>query len=225
MMMLHRIDNPLEQCELKFVSDDDTGEFIGYGSIFNSTDKSGDTIRKGTFVDAINKQMPKMFVNHRHFDIPPGDWLTAKEDDIGLLLEGKIDLNHRDGPSLVSAMKRKAMEGLSTGAIRSTMQFERKSEGGRNITKADLKEVSIVTFPMEESATILSVKSEIESIETIRDCEMFLRDVGLSRSMAKALIGQLRPLYQREVDAECEQKEAQSAALDWLRNVTERKLL
>ena len=223
--MLYRIDTPLEQCELKFSSDDSTGEFIGYGSVFDSTDKMGDTIIQGAFADAINKKLPKMFINHRHFDIPPGDWLTAKEDDVGLLLEGKVDLNHREGPSLLSAMKRKAMEGLSTGSIRSTLKFERKKAGGRNIIRADLKEVSVVTFPMEESALILSVKSEIESIESIRDAEMFLREAGsLSRSMAKALISQLRPLYQREVDQEHERKEVMKRDLEWLHKLTSRSI-
>lgn len=220
--MMHRIDNPLERCDLKFSSDADTGEFIGYGSVFDSTDRVGDTIIKGAFVDAIRKNLPKMFINHGHLEIPVGDWLMAKEDDTGLLLEGKIDMNHRDGPSLLSAMKRKAMEGLSTGSIRSTLKFERKSKGGRNIIKADLKEVSIVTFPMEESALILAVKSEIESIKSIRDAELFLREAGnLSRSMAKALISQLRPLYQREVDDEFERKEAMARDLEWLRKLTE----
>lgn len=220
--MLLKIDNPVESCELKFASDDSTGEFAGYGSVFDSTDKAGDTIRKGAFISAITKKLPKMFVNHRHFDIPPGDWLTAKEDDIGLKLEGKIDLNHKDGPSLLSAMKRKAMEGLSIGALKSTLKFERKDSGGMDITKADLKEVSVVTFPMEDNALILSVKSEIDSIETIRDCEIFLRDAGFSRSMAKAFIGHLRPLYQREADLVIAKKEAMRADLNWLHNLTSR---
>jgi len=218
--MLHSyIDNPLEQCDLKFASDDDTGEFYGYGSVFNSTDNRGDTITKGAFADAINKRMPKMFINHRHYEIPPGDWLMAKEDDVGLFMEGKIDMNHRDGPGLLSAMRRGAMEGLSTGVIKSTIEFERKSEGGRNISKADLKEVSVVTFPMEENAQILSVKSEIEQIESVRDCELFLRDAGFSRSMAKAFLGQLRPLYLREAEEERQHEQAQTAAREWLCNL------
>jgi HK97 family phage prohead protease len=219
--MLYQINNPIDLCELKFESNDSTGEFNGYGSVFNSTDGMGDTILKGAFVDALTKGLPKMFINHQHNQIPPGDWLEAKEDDIGLNLEGKIDLNHRDGPSLLSAMKRKAMEGLSIGAIKRTLKFERKDNGGRSISKADLKEVSIVTFPMESSAQILAVKSEIESMQTIRDVEMFLRDAGYSRSMAKAFISQLRPLYQREADDELERNEAMKADLLWLHKLTE----
>lgn len=220
--MLYKIDNPTDQCELKFSSDEDTGEFVGYGSVFNRSDNMGDTIVKGAYKKSITKKLPKMFINHNHASIPVGDWFTAKEDDVGLLLEGKIDMNHTDGPSLLSAMKRKAMEGLSIGALKKTLKFERKEDGGRNITYADLKEVSVVTFPMEENALIMSVKSEIEEIESLRECEIFLREAGFSRSMAKAFISQLRPLYQREVDQEVERKQAQRAALDWLHNLTER---
>lgn len=201
--MFHKIDNPYPQCDLKFASDESTGEFVGYGSVFNSVDQGGDTIQRGAFLDSITKQMPKMFINHRHFDIPPGDWLSAKEDDVGLRLEGKIDLNHREGPSLLSAMKRKAMSGLSIGALRATMKFERKDDGGRLITKADLKEVSVVTFPMEENATILAVKSEIEEITCLKDAELFLRESGpYSRAVATAFVSQLKALCQSDSDAE-----------------------
>jgi len=197
--MLHRIDNPFEQCDLKFASNDSTGEFEGYATKFNLTDQGGDTILPGAYADSIKKSLPKMFINHRHMDIPVGDWLAAKEDDAGLRVEGRIDLNHRDGKSLLSAMKRGAMNGLSTGVVRSTMKFERKDDGGRIIRSGDLREVSVVTFPMEENATILAVKSEIEQIEGLKDAELFLRDSGFfSRSAATAFVSRLRILCQSD---------------------------
>ena len=130
--MITKLDNALELCDFKF-SDDNSGEFEGYGSVFDSTDLGGDTIQKGAFVEAISKALPKMFINHNHGEIPVGDWTKAEENDIGLLMAGRVDLNHRDGPSVFSAMKRKAMSGLSIGALRSTLQFERKLDGGRLI--------------------------------------------------------------------------------------------
>ena len=87
----------------------------------------------------------------------------------------------------------------------------------------NLVEISPVSLPMDQSATVVSIKEmadEISGIETLRGCELFLRDAGFSRSMAKALISQLRPLYQREVDQEHERKEAMARDLDWLRNLT-----
>jgi len=205
--MLHKIDNPVESCELKFASDNSTGEFSGYATVWNSNDKSGDTIQKGAYTESIERRMPKMFVNHMHFDIPVGDWFSAKEDDVGLLTEGKVDLNHIQGPSLLSAMKRKAMTGLSTGVLRSTMKFDRKDDGGRVITKGDLREISVVTFPMEESATIMAIKSEIELIEDLKSAELFLRDSGIfSRATATAFVSQLKTLCRSDSDAELRQQ-------------------
>jgi len=206
--MLHKyIDNPIGQCDLKFASDNSTGEFEGYGSVWDKTDQSGDTIKKGTFADSIKARMPKMFINHNHMDIPAGDWLSAKEDDVGLFLKGKVDLNHRDGPSLLSAMKRKAMEGLSTGTLRKTLKYDRKEDGGRIITWADLREVSVVTFPMEENAMVLAVKSEIELITDLKSAEIFLRDSGVfSRTTATAFVSQLKGLCQSESDAELKEQ-------------------
>lgn len=208
--MLHKIDNPLANCLLKFSSDDKTGEFSGYGSVFDSTDNSGDTIRKGTFVEAIKSALPKMFINHDHYMIPPGDWLTASEDSTGLLLEGKVDLNHSDGPSLLSAMKRKAMEGLSIGAPMHSLKFTQRDGGGRDITYADLKEVSVVTFPMEESALIMAVKSDIEQIQSLKDAEYVLRDSGIfTRKLATAFVSQLKSLCQSDSDAELREQIAE----------------
>lgn len=201
--MLHKFNNPLDRCDLKFASDESTGEFGGYGTVWDHTDQTGDTIIKGAYKESIKKRMPKMFINHMHMDIPVGDWLTAKEDDVGLYMEGRVDLNHRDGPSLLSAMKRKAMNGLSTGVTLSTMKFERKEEGGRNIYKGDLREVSVVTFPMEENATILAVKSEIEQIDDLKSAELFLRDSGgFSRATATAFVSRLKGVLQSDSDDE-----------------------
>lgn len=208
--MLNKLNNPVDKCDLKFASDDSTGEFEGYGSVWDSNDQINDTIIKGAFADSIKTRLPKMFINHDHSAIPVGDWLTAKEDDIGLNLAGRIDLHHKDGPSLYSAMKRSAMSGLSTGVISSTMKFTKKADGGRIITKSDLREVSVVTFPMEESAIIVNIKSDIEGITDLKDAESFLRDSGMySRAVATAFVSQLKALCRSDSDAELKQQIAE----------------
>lgn len=197
--MIHKMDNPLEQCQLKFDSSE-KGEIEGYGSVFNSIDRQGDTIQKGAFKEALdNNGPPKMFVNHVHGDIPVGDWTHAKEDDHGLFLRGKIDMNHILGPSVYSAMQRKAMSGLSIGVVRATMITE-KIKTGRMIKKGNLKEVSIVTFPMEEQAQIMSVKSDITTIDSLKDAESILRDLGLTKSEATAFVSRINGVSQRDAE-------------------------
>lgn len=210
--MLQKIHNPIDFCDLKF-ADDKTGEFEGYGSVFDSNDLGNDTIRKGAFVDALDKSLPKMFINHNHMDIPVGDYVDAKEDDHGLLVVGKIDLKHHLGPSVYSAMMRKAMDGLSIGAVKSTLQFENKANGGRDITKADLREVSVVTFPMEESATILSVKSYIEEITSFKDAENILRELGCSKSAALVFVSRIKDLVRRDTGTNIDDEIAKQTAM------------
>ena len=197
--MMYKMDNPLEQCQLKFDSKE-KGEFKGYGSVFNSIDRGGDTIQKGAFVDALEKNgLPKMFVNHNHNDIPVGDWLVAKEDDTGLFLKGKIDMNHILGPSAHSAMKRGAMNGLSIGVVKSTMITE-KIKTGRLVVKGDLREVSIVTFPMEVQAQVMSIKADLDLVNDLKGAEAILRELGLSKSEATAFVSRISGIGQRDAE-------------------------
>ena len=68
-------------------------------------------------------------------------------------------------------------------------------------------EISIVTFPADGAARVdtSSVKAEdIEQLETIRDFERFLRDVGaFDQVTAKRLVAKLRAIpAQRDVGEE-----------------------
>jgi HK97 family phage prohead protease len=229
--MLNRCETPLARCNLKFnevggLDSVTNGLFEGYASTFGNIDSKGDTVMQGAFTDTLaDRQFPPLMLFHHNQLSPIGLWLEMEQDDTGLYVKGEFTPGNSDANNVYASLKHGSLGGLSIGFIVPPGGAEKTSGGGRRITKIDLKEVSIVGFPADEGARVLIVKSEIEAIESLRDCEMVLRDAGFSRSMAKAFIGQLRPLYQREADAERETKEAQSAALEWLRNVTERKLL
>lgn len=196
--------NPLEVCQLKFASEG-KGEFEGYASVFNSNDAVNDTILPGAFKDSLaSGVVPKMFVNHDHSAIPVGDWIEMSEDEYGLKAVGRIDLNHKDGPSVYSALKRRAMDGISIGFKMTRNDYEWKDDGeGRIIKRANLKEASIVNFPCEGSARISDVKSLIEEINDLKSLEAILRDEGgFSRAAAKALAGCMKQIGQRDADEE-----------------------
>ena len=55
-------------------------------------------------------------------------------------------------------------------------------------------EISVVTMPCDESARMFIVKS-ISDIDNIRDFESCLRDVGASKTEAKALISKAKALF------------------------------
>lgn len=194
--------NPLSNCEVKF--EGEAGVFTGYASVFNGLDSYNDTILPGAFEKTLKSgRLPHMFINHNSYDIPVGDWMSLSEDDTGLKAEGQIDLIHRDGPTLHSAMMKKRMDGLSIGFRIPAGGAEESKSGGRIINAIDLVEISVVTSPADDSARITAVKSEIETINTIRDAELFLRDSGqFSRSTAIAFASRFKSIIQSDSDGE-----------------------
>lgn len=165
---------PSNHCSLKFDSSE-TGVFEGYASVFDSVDNVGDTIVRGAFKSSlVAGHRIKMFINHNHKEIPVGTWTEFEEDDHGLYGKGSINFDHANGKSLYSALKRSDIDGLSIGFSMNDDDFKIKSSGGRIIKNLSLKEVSVVTFPCEEKATITNVK--FDEAQTIRDLEQMIRD-------------------------------------------------
>ena len=228
--MIHRISNPIDRCNLKFgevggLDGTTNGLFEGYAIVFNSPDKSGDIVLPGAFTKTLGDRVTpvKMFDQHDR-KVPIGKWLTIEEDDTGLYVQGELTPGHSRANDVYASLRHGSMDGLSIGFRVKPDGKKDIAGGGRILSEIELVEISPVTLPLAEDAVISQVKSDdIMDIESIRDCELFLRDAGLSRSMAKAFISQSRPLYQREVDAEHERKEAQRAALKWLHNLTDKR--
>lgn len=226
--MLNRCDIPLASCNLKFgetgVDSVTNGLFEGYASVFGGIDSFGDTIMKGAFVDTITERQHPVLMLYGHASMNVvGKWLHMEEDDVGLYVQGELTPKHQLASDVYASMKHGAISGMSIGFRIPTGGAEDIESGGRRISQIQLEEISIVSFPADSDARVATVKAvaeEISAIGSLRESEIFLRDAGFSRSMAKALISQLRPLYQREVDDEIKRKEAQSAALEWLQNLT-----
>ncbi|GGI16432.1 HK97 family phage prohead protease [Oxalicibacterium faecigallinarum] len=190
----------LADVQFKLQADDRT--FTGYASAFNRVDSYGDTIVKGAYAETLQKNgLPKMFFNHRSFDVPIGKWLKAEEDDYGLLLTGEFTPGNRQGEEVRAALKHGTLDSLSIGFSLTKGDYD-EATGGRVIRKVDrLRETSIVTFPADKFASIdmASVKSfddDLEAVKTIRDFEYFLRDVGsFSKGAAQALTARAKVVF------------------------------
>jgi HK97 family phage prohead protease len=205
--MLNKLDNPLDRCDLKFASDG--GSFTGYASVFGSVDSMGDTVLKGAFADTLkDRTRPvRMFFGHSP-GRPLGIWTKLFEDEAGLLARGEFTPGNTDAQNIRASLKHGAVDGLSIGFRIPTGGAEDTEGGGRIISKIELVEISVVSLPAEDNARvdISSVKSEIETISTIREAEYFLRDVGLfTNPMAKEFLSQLKTIIQRDADVEDEQ--------------------
>jgi HK97 family phage prohead protease len=199
----------LSDVQLKFAdgNGEDAWTFSGYASKFNGVDSYGDTILPGAYSKVLKAirsgaaRMPKMFVNHRSWELPVGKWLKMGEDSDGLLVDGEFTKGMPSAVAVRAALQHETVDGLSVGIRLDPNEVEivDKGDGSRpqRIIKsvAEVAEISIVTFPADDAARIDvgSVKSAIEGFTSLSEFEDYMRDVcGFSRSAAKAFVSGIR---------------------------------
>jgi Escherichia/Staphylococcus phage prohead protease len=187
--------------EIKTLRDSDgVRAFEGYGSVFGTLDSYNDTVKKGAFKATLKEwktkgKLPKMLLQHgggglfsrNAVDmVPIGKWDDMREDDHGLYVKGHLFDVDTDRTRLTyAAMKEGELDGLSIGFF--VRKYARDEQTDvRTLTEIDLLEVSIVTFPANEPATITDVRA---TDMTEREFERFLRrDVGFTEKEAKTII-------------------------------------
>lgn len=187
--------------EVKFAEESGSvGSFEGYGAVFGNVDAHGDVIQKGAFKDTLREwqksnKYPPMLVQHGGWmmsdmdALPIGKWEAMSEDDNGLYVKGRlINLDTERGKNIYGAMKEGVLDGMSIGyRAKEFANGTKPGEPRRMLKKVDLVELSVVTFPANGKARVAAVKSAQE-IQTIREFEQFLRDVGgFSHTAAKAI--------------------------------------
>lgn len=171
----------------------DTGEFTGYASVFDTIDWYGDVVRKGAFVDSLAKwkemgKLPPILWQHQT-DQPIGPHLEMYEDDKGLYVRGRLLIDEIDQARAAHALlKANVISGMSIGfdVAEDGQNFDAKANVW-NLTKLNLWENSLVTFPANQDAQVENVKSCLASgtLPAPSDFEKFLREAGFSRSAAK----------------------------------------
>jgi len=158
---------------------DDAGGFEGYGAFFDNVDSDNDKIERGAFSKSLTARKPKMLWQHDPRD-PIGVFDSVKEDGRGLYVKGRFanTLKAQEARDLV---KMGAVDSMSIGYR--TKQFLWDGDV-RVIKEVDLFEVSLVTIPANEQARLVSVKS----LDTAREVEDALRQIGFSQKQAMAFI-------------------------------------
>ena len=159
-------------------------EIMGYGSVFGNRDNGGDIVMPGAFKECIaSGRRVKMLWQHDASQ-PIGVWDEMSEDENGLRMKGRVAKKGKGG-EVAELIKMGAVEGLSIGYR--TQEYEMDmDEGSRKLTKLDLWETSVVTFPMNELAGIYAMKADEI---TQRDLERAFKNMGHSNRMAKAMAG------------------------------------
>jgi hypothetical protein len=146
--------------ELKFLAE--TGVFEGYASVFNVVDQVNDKIAPGAFRDSLaayNRaaRLPPLLWQHEALE-PIGAWREMHEDSHGLFVKGDLFINDIAlAKEAYKLLKENVVTGLSIGYRAQESHREQKNEV-RVLTKLDLLEVSLVTFPANDLARVSGVK-------------------------------------------------------------------
>ena len=144
------------------------GEFVGYASTNTKTpDSYGDVIMPGAFTKSLASHksggsMPMMFFGHNAHELPIGDWVDMKEDEVGLKATGKLALDDPLGARVYSAIKAGRVKGLSIGyrIPKGGIVGDPDREGVALLKEIDLVEVSIVNIPANSEAQVAAVKAQ-----------------------------------------------------------------
>lgn len=198
---------------LEIKSVDENGTFTGYGSVFHNEDSYGDIVRPGAFKKTLEKwaakgRFPPMLWQHWRGD-PIGVFTQMREDERGLYVEGKLLIaDIAKAREAYALLKEKGLGGMSIGYREiATRQNE---DGTQDLLELDLWEVSVVTFPANEAATVDNIKADFsDGLPTLPEFEKFLRDAGFSKAQATAIASHgLRQLLRDADDTEAKDIES-----------------
>jgi uncharacterized protein len=173
--------------ESEIKAENNKGIFTGYGSIFGNEDQGNDIMQKGAFTKSlVNRPVSKVKMLYQHkTDEPIGVFTEIYEDNKGLYVKGQLAMGTQKGREAYELLKMGALDGMSIGfrADPEKQGYNENKRGVRTLKEVDLMEISLVTFPMNESALIETVKGNAKNI---REWETILREAGgLSRTEAK----------------------------------------
>jgi len=143
---------------MKIKSINEKGQIEGYASVFSELDLNGDIVEQGAFTKSIEEfskgKKPKLLWQHDMSE-PIGIIDDLHEDDYGLFIRAHLLMDLPKAKEIYLLLKNKALDGFSIG-YRIRNHFMKNNQ--KHLTDIELLEVSIVTFPACESATIDAVK-------------------------------------------------------------------
>lgn len=162
------------------------GHFTGLASVYDIIDRGGDIVAAGAFEKSLaavraGEHSIKMLWQHNPSQ-PIGVWDSFSDDESGLQASGRLIAGVKLAEETLALLRAGAIDGLSIGyRTKEAEPIETDTGSFRLIKEAELWEVSLVTFPMNQAATVTDVKN----LGSARDVEHLLREAGVPNSFAK----------------------------------------
>lgn len=168
---------------------------------------NGYTVEKGAFDEFMAKNKDNNFVmlfNHSS-DKPIGKasfYLDKNED---LMFEGKVYTNTSIGGDVANNIKNEVLKGVSIG-FKVLEEVENREDGNYEykVTKAEIYELSVVTFAGSKGSEITSYLSEAKKLG---DFEKALKGKGFTQKEAKLYIANFKKFLSTEANSVEKQEE------------------
>jgi|SRR5699024_530900 len=141
-------------------ADSDTWTFSGIAST-PATDRMRDTVDP----HGASIELPLPLLWQHDPDKPIGHVTTAKVTDDGIAITARVQKPDSDMPRGLVGRLEEAWYSIKNGLVRGLsigfmpLKFEPNDDGGMHISHYDLMEVSAVTVPANQEATIQTIKS------------------------------------------------------------------
>lgn len=136
------------------------GRVEGYAALFGEPDRGGDIVAPGAFAESLRDRLSSVKFLWQHDPAQPiGIWDSIIEDAKGLRVRGRILTGLRRGEEAATLLTAGALDGLSIGYRTITAE---RAGSYRRLTRVDLWEISLVTFPMAERARLAPAQDDAE---------------------------------------------------------------
>lgn len=200
------------------------GEFLAYAAVYNNQDSYGDVIRKGAFAESLagyvakGKKIPLYFGhNLSDPDMNLGWILSAEEDDFGLLVHGKFDLEDEKSARTYRKVKGGRFDQLSfgyrvlEGAVVESPEF--KNGWYYELRKLHIHEVSIVPIGANDQTHFVAVKSgdnvEVKAGKTISAANE--KKINDAIAAAEAMVASLKEVLATVAPSSSDEEAEKSA--------------
>lgn len=131
------------------------GTFTGMASVYGNKDLGGDVVMPGAFAKTLADKNGEVPILWQHDQGEPIGLGKLSDMSDGLQIKGELVLESPVAQKAYGLMRRGVLKGLSIGydAVKEDVK-----DNTRYLKEVKLWEVSLVTFPMNQSAGVQSVK-------------------------------------------------------------------
>jgi HK97 family phage prohead protease len=179
-------------------ADGEPGTFEGMLAMYGGQDLGGDSIVRGAFTKTLQASNGAVPLLWQHNPAQPVGQLQCKDSTAGIQVKGKLLMTLPMARDAYELIKAGVIKGLSIGYDALQESYE---NGVRLLKEVRLWEGSLVTFPMNESAMITSVKgmSDTEKAGHLQNLNRHLKQVDYSQAQIRM---SLKSLFGDDIDDE-----------------------